>query len=55
MECIDDNFLTQVIKKLMRRDALLDLILTSKEEIIRDVKAESSLCCGDHGMVEPGS
>lgn len=39
----------------MRGDALLDMILTNKEEIIRDMKAENSLCCGDHGMVEPGS
>lgn len=55
MDCIDDNFLTQVIKKLMRADALLDMILTNKEETIRDVKAESSLGCGDRGMVESGS
>ena len=52
LECIDDNFLTQMIKKHKRRDTLLDLTLANKEEQVRDVKAGGSLCCSDHGMVK---
>jgi len=39
----------------MRGDASLDIIPTSKEEKVRDVKAKSSLGCHDHGTVESGS
>lgn len=35
----------------MRRGAFLDLILTTKEGLMRDVKAKCSLGCGDHEMV----
>lgn len=38
----DDNFLTQVMTESMR-DALLDMILTNKAEMIKDVKVRHSL------------
>jgi len=34
----DNNFLTQMIKESTRREALLVLMLTNKEELVRDVK-----------------
>lgn len=43
LESINDKFPIQVIEKPMRRGALLNLILTNKEEFIWDVKAEGSL------------
>ncbi|KAK4825453.1 hypothetical protein QYF61_027608 [Mycteria americana] len=43
LECIDDNFLAQVTEKPTRKGALLDLILTNKEGLVRDVKVEGSL------------
>ncbi|GAB0176134.1 hypothetical protein GRJ2_000078600 [Grus japonensis] len=52
LECIDDNFLLQVIEELMRRGAMLDLILTNKEGLVGDVKLKGSLDCSDHEMVE---
>ncbi|XP_067155376.1 regulator of DNA class I crossover intermediates 1 [Apteryx mantelli] len=52
LECIDDNFLTEAIKKLRRRGALLDLILANKEELARVVKAGDSLGCSHHEIVE---
>lgn len=39
MECIDDNFLAQVVTELTRRGSTLDLLLTDKEELHGDVKA----------------
>ncbi|TRZ08993.1 hypothetical protein HGM15179_018118 [Zosterops borbonicus] len=36
----------------MRRGAMLDLILTNKEELVGNVKLKSSLGCSDHEMVE---
>ncbi|GAB0210350.1 mitochondrial enolase superfamily member 1 [Grus japonensis] len=52
LECIDDNFLLQVIEEPTRRGAMLDLILTNKEGLVGDVKLKGSLGCSDHEMVE---
>ncbi|PKU44762.1 glycerol kinase [Limosa lapponica baueri] len=38
LQCIDDNFLTQVVEKPTRRGVLLDLVLTNKEGLVEDVK-----------------
>ncbi|GAB0182166.1 hypothetical protein GRJ2_000681900 [Grus japonensis] len=52
LECVDDNFLLQVIEEPTRRGAMLDLILTNKEGLVGDVKFKGSLGCSDHKMVE---
>lgn len=52
LDCADGNFLTEVIKKLMRADALLNLILANKEELVRDVEAGGGLGCSGHEMME---
>ncbi|GAB0186650.1 hypothetical protein GRJ2_001130300 [Grus japonensis] len=52
LKCVDDDFLLQVIEELMRRDAMLDLVLTNKEGLVGDVKLKGSLGCSDHEMVE---
>ncbi|GAB0175856.1 hypothetical protein GRJ2_000050800 [Grus japonensis] len=52
LECVDENFLLQVIKEPTRRGAMLDLILTNKEGLIGDVKLKGSLGCSDDEMVE---
>ncbi|GAB0189068.1 mitochondrial enolase superfamily member 1 [Grus japonensis] len=36
----------------MRRGAILDLVLTNKEGLVRNVKLKGSLGCSDHEMVE---
>ena len=36
----------------MRRDVLLDLILTNKEGLVEDVRVGGSLGCSDHEMVK---
>ncbi|GAB0180275.1 hypothetical protein GRJ2_000492800 [Grus japonensis] len=52
LECVDDNFLLQVIEEPTRRGAMLDLILTNKEGLVGDVKLKGSLGCSNHEMVE---
>lgn len=44
--------LAQVIKESTRNDALLDLILRNKEELVMDVEVRSSLGCSHHEMME---
>jgi len=52
LDCVDDNFLLQVIEKPTRRSAMLDVVLTNKEEVVGNVKLKASLGCSDHEMVE---
>ncbi|XP_048787424.1 uncharacterized protein LOC125686903 [Lagopus muta] len=42
----------QVVEESMRRGVLLDLILTNREGLVREVKVRGSLGCSDHEMVE---
>lgn len=49
---INGNFLTQVVKDLMRRGSLLALIQTNKERLTGDVKVEGNLGYNDPKMVE---
>ena len=50
LEYADDNFLLQVTEKPMRRGAMLDLVLTSKEGLVGNVKLKGRLGCSDHKM-----
>lgn len=43
LECVDDNFLLQVIEVPVRTDAMLDLILIKKEGLVGNVKIKGSL------------
>ncbi|KAF1446075.1 hypothetical protein FQV07_0012864, partial [Pygoscelis papua] len=52
LECIEDNFLSQVIGNPTRGDAILDLLVTNASELIGDVKIGGSLGCSDHALVE---
>jgi len=52
LQSIEDNFLMQMVEKLMRRGTLMDLVLTKKEGLVEDVKVGGSLSCIDHEMVE---
>lgn len=52
VEGIDDKVLTQVIKELMKGDALLDLTLSNKEKLQGKVKSGGSLSCTRHEVVK---
>jgi len=49
LDCFDDSFLLQVIE---RRGVMLDIVLSSKEGLVHDVKLMGRLGCSDHEMVE---
>ena len=52
LECIEDNFLSQVIATSTRGDAILDRMVTKASELIGDVKIGGSLGCSDPVLVE---
>lgn len=46
------NFSVQSIAELTRRDALLDMLLTNKKELVEDAKVKGRYGCSDHETVE---
>ncbi|PKU48697.1 egf-like repeat and discoidin i-like domain-containing protein 3 [Limosa lapponica baueri] len=54
LECIEEKFLVQVMESLTTGEALLDLLFTKMEELIRAVKigVGCSLGCSSHALVE---
>lgn len=50
--CVENNFLVQIFEKTTRGEALLDLMLTSADDLIKEVKIGCSLGCSDHAVVE---
>jgi len=52
LECIEDNFLSQVISTPTRGDAILHLVVTNASELVGDVKIGGSLGCSDHALVK---
>jgi len=52
LQSIDDDFLMQVVKEPTRKGTLLNLVLTNKEGLVKDVKVGGRLGCSNHEMVE---
>ncbi|KAK4826158.1 hypothetical protein QYF61_005731 [Mycteria americana] len=52
LECIEDNFSSQVIDTTTQGDAIPGLMVTAASELIGDVKIGGSLGCSDHALVE---
>ncbi|PKU48684.1 glycerol kinase [Limosa lapponica baueri] len=52
LECVNDNFLLQMIEEPTKKGAVLDLVLTNKEGLVGNVKFKGSLGCSDDKMVE---
>ena len=52
LQCIDDNLLMQMVDEPIRGGALLDLVLTKKENLVEVRKVEVSLGCSNHEVVE---
>lgn len=51
-ECVEGNFLVQVMESPTRGEKLLDQLLTKAEKPIRDVKMGSSPGCSSYSLVE---
>ena len=52
LECMEDNFLMQMIREPMRGAAPLDLLFTNREGLVGDVEVGGCLGQSDHDMVE---
>ncbi|PKU32319.1 adaptin ear-binding coat-associated protein 1 [Limosa lapponica baueri] len=52
LECVEDNFLTQLVRELTREGALLDLLFVNREGLVGDVMVEGCLGHSDHEMIE---
>jgi len=52
LECMEDNFSSQVIDSPTRRGAILDLLLTNTSELVSDTLIGDSLGCSGHALVE---
>ena len=52
LECMEDSFLTQLVRDPTRGGALLDLLFTNRDGLVGDVKVGDCLGQSDHGIVE---
>ena len=52
LECIEDKFLGQVIDGPTRGGTTMDVLLTSVNELIDDIRIGGCLGCSDHAVVE---
>jgi len=52
LECTEDNFLSQVIDSPTRGDTTVDLLLTTINELIGDIRIGGCLGCSNYIMVE---
>lgn len=50
LDCVGDNFFIQMIEWPNRREALLVLLITNREELVENVKMEANL--GDTKIIE---
>ena len=48
LECVEDNFLTQLVSECTRGGALLDLLFTNREELVGDVMERGHLGLSSH-------
>ncbi|GAB0202648.1 hypothetical protein GRJ2_002730400 [Grus japonensis] len=52
LECVEDNFLTQLVSEPTREDASLDLLFTNREGLVGDVVVGGCLGLSNHEMIE---
>lgn len=52
LECMEENFLMQLVRKPTRGGVPLDLLFTNREGPVGDMKVRSCLGQSDHKMVE---
>jgi len=52
LECVEDNFLTQLVREPTRGGASLDLLFTNREGLVGDAVVGGCLGISDHEMIE---
>jgi len=51
-ECVEDNFLMQLVSEPTRRGNSLDLLFTNREGLVGDMVVRGHLGLSDHEMLE---
>ncbi|GAB0189143.1 hypothetical protein GRJ2_001380200 [Grus japonensis] len=51
LECVEDNFLTQLVSECTRGGVSIDLLLTNRERLLGDVVVGGCLGLSDHEMI----
>ncbi len=51
LEFVNDNFLTQWVKEPTRGDNILDLVLTTEDDIVSDLRVGEELGSSDHKII----
>ena len=52
LECVGDNFLTQLVREPMRGSNILDLLFVNREDLVGDVKVGGRLGQSGHEMLD---
>ena len=52
LECVGNNFLTQLVREPMRGSKILDLLFVNREGLVGDVKVGGHLGHSDHEMLD---
>ena len=52
LECVEDNFLTQMVSEATRDSALLDLLFVNREGLVDDVAVGGRLGHSNHEIIE---
>ena len=52
LECVGDNFLTQLVKELTKGNKILDLLFVSRKGLVGDVKVGVCLGHSDHELLD---
>jgi len=52
LECMEDNFLMQLVRESTRGGAPLDLLFTNREGVVGDMQIRSCLGQNEHEMVD---
>ncbi|TRZ12815.1 hypothetical protein HGM15179_014306 [Zosterops borbonicus] len=52
LECIDDNFLSQLVSEPTRGETMLDLLFTNRDGLVEDVVVGGRLGQSDHEIIE---
>ena len=52
LTCLADNFMVQKVEEATRGSAILDLILTNRDNLVNEVEVVGSLGGSDHTLLE---
>ena len=52
VDCLEDNFLTQHVRKATRNDSVLDLVITGEPDIIQEIDMLGRFAKNEHNLLK---